>query len=56
MNNQVKAHEEAVALFKKEANSGKNENFKAYASKMLPTLEAHLKMARAIADKLGTAK
>ena len=42
----VKDHEEDVAEFKKEAESGKDPEMKQFASKTLPTLEAHLKMAR----------
>jgi len=39
---QVKAHHEAIALFKKEASSGKNGQLKQFASDTLPTLEGHL--------------
>lgn len=42
----VKDHEEDVALFKKEAASGQDPEMKQFASKTLPTLEQHLKMAR----------
>ena len=42
----VKDHEEDVALFKKEASSGKDTNLKAFAQKTLPKLEDHLKMAQ----------
>ena len=42
----VKDHEEDVALFKKEAASGQDPELKQYASKTLPTLEQHLKMAK----------
>ena len=42
----VKDHEEDVALFKKEASSGKDATMKAFAQKTLPTLEEHLKMAQ----------
>ncbi len=44
--NQVKAHEDTVALFKKEADSSDNAELKAFAEKTLPTLETHLKMAK----------
>ncbi|MFL1493630.1 DUF4142 domain-containing protein [Pseudomonas antarctica] len=47
-NNQVAAHEKTVELFKKEAASSDNPELKAFASKTLPTLEAHLKMAKAL--------
>jgi putative membrane protein len=42
----VKDHEEDLAAFKKEASSGQSPNIKAFASKTLPTLEDHLKMAQ----------
>jgi len=45
-NNQVDAHEKTVELFKKEAASSDNAELKAFAEKTLPTLEAHLKMAK----------
>jgi len=50
---QVKAHEMAVRLFAKEANSGQDPDAKAFASDTLPTLRSHLKMARADANDLG---
>ncbi len=49
----VKDHEEDVAAFQKEANSGTDEDLKALASKALPTLQEHLKMAQDIARQLG---
>jgi putative membrane protein len=51
-NNQVKAHEEAIALFKKEANTVTDDKveggtqIKGFAQKMLPGLEKHLDMAK----------
>jgi putative membrane protein len=44
----VKDHEEAVALFEKEASSGSDADLKAFAGKTLPTLQEHLKMAKAL--------
>jgi putative membrane protein len=44
----VKDHKEDVALFKKEAASGKNADIKAFAQKTLPTLESHLQMAESL--------
>ena len=49
----VKDHEEDIAAFQKEANSGTDEDLKAFASKALPTLQEHLKMAQDIARELG---
>lgn len=45
MNGMVADHKETVALFQKEASSGSSEEVKAWAAKMLPTLQDHLKMA-----------
>jgi len=50
---QVRAHEMAVRLFTKEANSGQDPDAKAFASSTLPTLQDHLKMARSDAADLG---
>ncbi|MDI3354733.1 DUF4142 domain-containing protein [Pseudomonas sp. UYIF39] len=51
-NNQVKAHEDTIALFKKEANTVTDDkvkgatDLKGFAQKMLPALEKHLDMAK----------
>lgn len=51
-NNQVKAHEETIELFKKEANTVTDDKvkgateLKGFAQKMLPALEKHLEMAK----------
>jgi putative membrane protein len=50
-NNQVAAHEKTVELFKKESTSSDNAELKAFATKTLPTLEAHLKMAKELQSK-----
>jgi len=42
----VKDHEDAVALFDKEASSSGNDALKVFAQKALPTLKGHLQMAR----------
>lgn len=44
----VKAHEDTVKLFQKAANDAKDPDVKAFAAKTLPTLQEHLKMARAL--------
>lgn len=44
----VDDHEKAVALFRGEAQQGTQPNLKAFARKTLPTLEEHLRMARAL--------
>jgi putative membrane protein len=46
MDDMVADHKEDVADFKKQANSGKDSDLKAFAAKTLPTLEDHLKMAQ----------
>ena len=53
----VTAHQQAVALFQKEASGGKDPEAKAWAAKTLPTLQEHLKMARAVNAKVtGSSK
>jgi len=55
-NNQVKAHEETIALFKKEAETVTddkkpgNVELKGFAQKMLPALEKHLDMAKKLQE------
>lgn len=53
-NNQVMAHENAVELFREEAESSENQKLKAFAQKTLPKLEEHLKMAKQLQS--GTAQ
>lgn len=43
---QIKAHEEAVALFEAQSEHGKDAELKAFATETLPTLRAHLSMFR----------
>lgn len=56
-NNQVKAHEETIELFKKEANTVTDDKvkgateLKAFAQKMLPALEKHLTAAKELQAK-----
>lgn len=42
----VKDHEQDVKQFRKEANNGKNDRVKEFASQTLPTLEQHLARAK----------
>jgi putative membrane protein len=44
----VKDHQTAVAMFRTQANTGKEAEVKAWAAKMLPNLEEHLKQAQAL--------
>lgn len=53
MRDMVTDHEHDVAAFRKEAKSGKDPDLKAFASKTLPTLEEHLKLAKETAAKVG---
>ena len=50
---QVKAHREAVGLFKKESTSGEDAEAKAFATATLPRLRSHLKKINAIATDAG---
>jgi putative membrane protein len=43
---QVSAHKDAVSLFERYGKSGDNDALKAFASKTLPHLQEHLKMAQ----------
>jgi putative membrane protein len=49
----VSDHSKDVSEFRQESQRGKDDDVKAFASKTLPTLEDHLKMARDIASKTG---
>ena len=49
----IKDHEEDIAVFEKEAASGKDPEAKAYAVATLPTLRAHLKKIKSIAATAG---
>ncbi len=45
---EVRDHQQDVALFRQEAASGKDQALKAYAQKTLPTLQQHLQLAQAM--------
>ena len=47
----VKEHEEAIAQYAAEAKGGHNAELKAYAAKLLPTLQEHLQLARDLTAK-----
>lgn len=47
----VRDHEEAVALFKSQADNGKDAELKQWASEKLPALEHHLSMAQELEKK-----
>ena len=46
---QVKAHQQTIALLKKEIASGQDPDAKTFAQSMLPTVRAHLKAANTLA-------
>ena len=54
MSAMVKDHQEDIAAFEKEANSGENAKIKSFASKTLPTLREHLSMAEKAAAAVGS--
>lgn len=52
MSHMVTDHEKAVTLFRNASASAQDADLKAYATKTLPTLEEHLRLAREIAGKV----
>jgi len=46
---EVQSHKTAIAAFKKEGDHGENPDVKAWAKKMIPTLEGHLETAEKLA-------
>ena len=56
MASQVHAHRDAVALFEKEAKSGKDAELKSFAATTLPALQGHLKMATELAKTTNARK
>lgn len=55
MGHMVKAHLQAVAQFQQEAKAGQDADVKAWAAKMLPMLQEHVKLASAINATAGKA-
>jgi putative membrane protein len=53
MREQVRMHNEAVALFEKETRNGRDQDVKAWAGKTLPTLREHQRLANDLSGKLG---
>ena len=49
----VKDHQTDISDFQKEANNGKDSDLKGFASKTLPTLQEHLRMAQDAASTVG---
>lgn len=50
---QVKAHEDALNLLRTYARSGGNASLKAFAARMVPIVEQHLKNAQALQKAMG---
>jgi len=53
MEEMVKGHKKTVAAFEHEAQHGKDENLKNWATQTLPTLKEHLDLAQSTAEKVG---
>jgi putative membrane protein len=53
MSAMLKDHKDDIQAFEKEANSGTDPDVRALASKALPTLREHLKMAEDVARQVG---
>ena len=49
----VKAHEQAVKLFRDESRKGRDAELRAFAARTLPALEGHLQMARSHGGMMG---
>ena len=53
LNQMALDHKKTIALFRRESRSGSDPDLKAFATKMLPTLEEHLKMVHSLQTKGG---
>jgi putative membrane protein len=56
MKNMVQDHEHDIAEFQKEASSGSDSDIQGFASRTLPTLQDHLRMAQDAAKAVGAGK
>jgi putative membrane protein len=56
MKHMVKDHEEDVSEFRKITKDAKDDDVKTFATKTLPVIEEHLKLAKDINNKLGGGK
>jgi putative membrane protein len=50
---QIRDHEKTIALFEREAKTGKDAELKAFAEKTLPTLKEHLTMTQDLKTKVA---
>ncbi len=48
ISSQIKAHEDAIALFREQSKTGTDSDLRAFATETLPTLEKHLSMLQAM--------
>jgi len=53
MRHMVADHRKDIAEYRKQAESGKDADLKAFAAQTLPTLQEHLKLAQSVNDALG---
>ena len=53
MSAMVKDHEDAIAAFQNEADSGVDPKLKEFAAKTLPTIREHLRMAQQVASQIA---
>jgi putative membrane protein len=53
MQRQVADHQKAIALYERQAKSGRDAELRQFAEKQLPTLREHLKMARSDMDAMA---
>jgi putative membrane protein len=53
---QVKAHQQTIALLKKEVATGQDADAKSFAQSVLPTVRGHLKAVNALAASAGVSK
>jgi putative membrane protein len=53
VDDQVREHEKTIALFEREAKTGKDAELKAFAEKTLPTLKEHLTMVQDLKTKVA---
>ena len=52
-NDEVTAERQSLAVYQREAKNGRDPDVKAYASKMIPTIEKHLQTAERCAKPVG---
>lgn len=53
LNQMVLDHEKTIAVFRREARSGRDPELRAFAAATLPTLDGHLRMVRTLQTKGG---